>query len=156
MPATNREVAASGAGYARHQPRSSSKRRDDSRDLQLDGRTAASLHRPRAHESTHHDRRGRHRVRHGATLTKGEQSLVKDGKADVVLHSRRAFQDTIQHDAISAVQELCGRRVVAFMSDNHIDPDYAVEIMILEPEEDELDNRDGDPMGTGSQDFLTS
>jgi uncharacterized protein YbcI len=69
----------------------------------------------------------------GATLTKGEQSLVKDGKAEVVLHSRRAFQDTMQADAISAVQELCGRRVVAFMSNNHIDPDLAVEVFILEP-----------------------
>ncbi len=69
----------------------------------------------------------------GATLTKGEQTLVGDGKAEVVLHSRRAFQDTIQAEAISVVQELSGRRVVAFMSTNHIDPDLAVEVFILEP-----------------------
>src|ERR1700736_708631 len=72
----------------------------------------------------------------GATLTKGEQSLVQDGKAEVVLHSRRAFQDTIQGEAISAVQELSGRRVVAFMSNNHIDPDLAVEVFILQPAPD--------------------
>src|SRR5436305_3183238 len=69
----------------------------------------------------------------GATLTKGEQSLVQDGKADVVLHSRRAFQDTIRADAIAAVQEVSGKRVVAFMSNNHIDPDLAVEVFVLEP-----------------------
>ncbi|GAC1476531.1 MAG: hypothetical protein PVSMB3_19960 [Candidatus Dormibacteraceae bacterium] len=69
----------------------------------------------------------------GATPTKGEQSLVQDGKAEVVLHTRRAFQDTIQAEAISAVEELSGRRVVAFMSNNHIDPDLAVELFILEP-----------------------
>jgi uncharacterized protein YbcI len=69
----------------------------------------------------------------GATLTKGEQSLVQDGKAEVVLHGRRAFQDTIKPQAISAVQELSGRRVSAFMSNNHIDPDLAVEVFILEP-----------------------
>ncbi len=69
----------------------------------------------------------------GATLTKGEQSLVQDGKAEVVLHSRRAFQDTMQADAIAAVEELSGRTVVAFMSNNHIDPDLAVEVFILEP-----------------------
>jgi uncharacterized protein YbcI len=69
----------------------------------------------------------------GATLTKGEQSLVQGGKAEVVLHGRRAFQDTIQGEAISAVQQLSGRRVVAFMSNNHIDPDLAVEVFILEP-----------------------
>jgi uncharacterized protein YbcI len=69
----------------------------------------------------------------GATLTKGEQSLVRDGKAEVVLHSRRAFQGTMQADAITAVEELSGRTVVAFMSNNHIDPDLAVEVFILEP-----------------------
>ncbi|MGO9883800.1 MAG: Na-translocating system protein MpsC family protein [Solirubrobacteraceae bacterium] len=69
----------------------------------------------------------------GATLTKGELSLVGDGKAEVVLHSRRAFQDTIQAETISAVQELSGRKVVAFMSNNHIDPDLAVEVFVLEP-----------------------
>jgi uncharacterized protein YbcI len=74
----------------------------------------------------------------GATLTKGEQSLVMDGKAEVVLHSRRAFQETIQSEAISAVQELSGRRVVAFMSNNHIDPDLAVEVFILEPARDDV------------------
>ena len=74
----------------------------------------------------------------GATLTKGEKSLVRDGKAEVVLHSRRAFQDTIQGEASSAVQELSGRSVVAFMSNNHIDPDLAVEVFILEPEWSDL------------------
>jgi uncharacterized protein YbcI len=83
----------------------------------------------------------------GATLTRGEQSLVENGKADVVLHTRRAFQDTMQADAISAVQELSGRRVTAFMSTNHIDPDLAVEVFILEPRGNEvLDDQpvDGD------------
>jgi uncharacterized protein YbcI len=69
----------------------------------------------------------------GAALTKGEHSLVQDGKAEVVLYGRRAFQETIRADAISVVQELSGRRVIAFMSNNHIDPDVAVEVFILEP-----------------------
>jgi len=69
----------------------------------------------------------------GATLTKAELSLVRDGKHDVVLHGRRAFQDTIQADAEDVVYELMGRRVSAFMSTNHIDPDLAVEIFVLEP-----------------------
>ena len=32
-----------------------------------------------------------------------------------------------------AIEELTGRRVIGFMSDNHIDPDIAVEVFILEP-----------------------
>lgn len=84
----------------------------------------------------------------GATLTKGEQSLVGDGKAEVVLHGRRAFQDIMQDEAISAVQELSGRRVVAFMSNNHINPDLAVEVFILEPTDGDLpENRHVDGHG---------
>jgi uncharacterized protein YbcI len=78
----------------------------------------------------------------GATLTKGEQNLVQSGAAEVVLHGRRAFQDAMRADAISAVQELSQRRVVAFMSNNHIDPDLAVEVFILEPlEPGRVENR---------------
>jgi uncharacterized protein YbcI len=73
----------------------------------------------------------------GATLTKGEQSLVQGGDQEVVLESRRAFQRLMQEDAIASLQELCGRRVVAFISGNHIEPDLAVEVFILEPLADE-------------------
>jgi uncharacterized protein YbcI len=67
------------------------------------------------------------------TEREAHTSLVRDGKHDVVLHGRRAFQDTIQADAEDVVYELTGRRVSAFMSTNHIDPDLAVEIFVLDP-----------------------
>jgi uncharacterized protein YbcI len=73
----------------------------------------------------------------GSTLTKGEESLVAHGNADLVLHGRRAFQDAMESDAIEAVQDLSGRRVIAFMSTNHISPDIGVEIFILQPLERE-------------------
>ena len=31
------------------------------------------------------------------------------------------------------VEELTGRKVIGFMSDNHIDPDLAVEVFVLQP-----------------------
>lgn len=71
----------------------------------------------------------------GATLTKGEQTLAHAGKSEVVLQSRRAFQEAFQADAITSVQEISHRRVLAFMSNNHIDPDLAVEVFVLEPVE---------------------
>jgi uncharacterized protein YbcI len=89
-------------------------------------------------------------------MTKGERSLVADGRPDVVLQMRKAFQDTMRASIVGEVERLTGRTASAFMSDNHIDPDYAVEIVILEPEVDELDSRNGDPLGTESQDVLTS
>jgi uncharacterized protein YbcI len=67
------------------------------------------------------------------TLTKGERSLVAAGQADVVLQMRRSFQNAMREDAIEAVEQLTGRRVAAFLSDNHIDPDLAVETFVFEP-----------------------
>lgn len=67
------------------------------------------------------------------TLTKGERQLVADGKSDVVLQSRDAYQDTMRDALIASVEELTGREVRAFLSGNSIDPDVAVESFVLEP-----------------------
>jgi uncharacterized protein YbcI len=67
------------------------------------------------------------------TLTKGEQSLVAGGKSDLVLKMRYAYQGTMRPDLIAAVEMLTGRTVIAFLSDNHIDPDIAIESFVLEP-----------------------
>jgi hypothetical protein len=39
----------------------------------------------------------------------------------------------LEDEAITLVEELTDRDVVAFMSNNHVDPDLAVEIFILAP-----------------------
>jgi uncharacterized protein YbcI len=67
------------------------------------------------------------------TLTKGERSLVRDGRTTHVLDTRKAYQRTMATDLIASVEEILGRKVIAFMSDNHIDPDIAVETFVLEP-----------------------
>ena len=38
----------------------------------------------------------------------------------------------VQADVSREIEELTGRKVVGFMSDNHIDPDLAVEVFVLE------------------------
>src|SRR3977135_2700712 len=68
----------------------------------------------------------------GDTLTPGENSRVQYGKSEAVLVLRRAYQESMAEEAISVVEELSGRRVMAFMSNNHIDPDLAVEIFVLQ------------------------
>jgi uncharacterized protein YbcI len=68
------------------------------------------------------------------TLTKAEQSLIADGKQDEVLQTRHSFQMTMRSDMVAAVEGITGRTVVAFMSDNHIAPDLACEIFVLEAE----------------------
>jgi uncharacterized protein YbcI len=68
------------------------------------------------------------------TLTRAERTLVEDGKSEEVLRVRQSFQRTMEADMVRAVETLSGRRVIAFMSANHIDPDLASETFVLEPE----------------------
>jgi uncharacterized protein YbcI len=67
------------------------------------------------------------------TLTKGELRLVENGRADHVRETRRYFQDAMRDELVAGIEDLTGRRVIAFMSDNHFDPDLAVELVLLEP-----------------------
>jgi uncharacterized protein YbcI len=66
------------------------------------------------------------------TLTRGERSLADSGKGDMVVDIRRCFQMTMREDLVSRIEGLTGRKVLAFMSDNHVEPDVGVEIFVLE------------------------
>jgi uncharacterized protein YbcI len=81
------------------------------------------------------------------TLTQGERSLVADGRTEIVLLMRKAYQRTMKTDLIAAIERCSGRKVTAFLSENHIDPDIAIESFVLEPAGDE---RIGSPPDTGS------
>jgi uncharacterized protein YbcI len=70
----------------------------------------------------------------GDTLTQGERRLVANGKAERVLQLRHDYQQTMADELIGAVEGLVGRKVIAFMSQNHIDPDLALEFFVLQPE----------------------
>jgi uncharacterized protein YbcI len=76
------------------------------------------------------------------TLTQGERDLVAAGMADTVLRTRHRFQEAMREELIALVEGRVHRKVVAFMSANHIDPDIAVEFFVLEPQEN-----DSGPMG---------
>ena len=69
----------------------------------------------------------------GDTLTKGERKLAESGKADRVLDLRHDFQMVMREELVGLVERALDRKVIAFMSDNHLDPDLAVEVFILEP-----------------------
>jgi len=71
------------------------------------------------------------------TLTKGERVLADNGKRELVLQTRQQFQQVMRDDMVAAVEGLTERRVIAFMSENHIDPDMAVEVFVLEPTTDD-------------------
>lgn len=70
----------------------------------------------------------------GDTLTKGERTLVKAGYSERVLQVRADFQSAMSQDLIALVEGQIDRKVVAFMSNNNIDPDLGVEMFVLSPD----------------------
>ncbi len=70
------------------------------------------------------------------TLTKGERKLAENGDGETVLQMRHRFQEAMRDDLVAMVESEMERRVLAFMSTNHIDPDMAAEVFVLEPAED--------------------
>ncbi|MDQ6777657.1 MAG: DUF2294 domain-containing protein [Actinomycetota bacterium] len=77
------------------------------------------------------------------SMTKGERSLVRDGKEEAVLAIRRTYQESMRTELIEIVERLTGRTVSAFMSSNHVNPDVAIESFVLElldaPKDDQPD-----------------
>ncbi len=67
------------------------------------------------------------------TLTNGERNLVEHGRANQVIRLRHDYQLVMRDDLVEIVERELDRKVIAFMSQNHIDPDLAVEVFVLEP-----------------------
>jgi uncharacterized protein YbcI len=67
------------------------------------------------------------------TLTRGERKLVEVGRSDQVLQLRHEYQLVMRDELVRIVERQLDRKVIAFMSQNHIDPDLAVEIFVLQP-----------------------
>jgi uncharacterized protein YbcI len=82
------------------------------------------------------------------TLLKAERTLVAAGESEGVLRMRRKFQETMREQMSRRVEEITGRQVVAFMSDNHVNPDIAVEMFIFAS--DDGDNPIAEHNGNGS------
>jgi uncharacterized protein YbcI len=70
------------------------------------------------------------------TLTRGEHSLVDSDHREMVLTTRKTIQEAMTGDLIAGIEQILQRKVVAFLSANHIDPDVAVETFMLAPTED--------------------
>jgi uncharacterized protein YbcI len=67
-------------------------------------------------------------------FTQAEKTLYKAGRGDLVDEGRRAMQDVFEREMRAAVERLTGRKVEAFLSANHHEPDASVEVFLLDPE----------------------
>src|SRR3954451_21303087 len=67
-------------------------------------------------------------------LTRNEETLLADGKEDLVRTYRLSFQETMGPTTMAAVEEITGRKVLTYHSQIMFGPTRAFEIFVLEPE----------------------
>jgi uncharacterized protein YbcI len=65
-------------------------------------------------------------------LTPAEKSLTRTRHTDAVEQIRHLFHGAMEADFREAVERLTGRRVLACIGGNHLEPDIAAEVFILD------------------------
>ena len=65
-------------------------------------------------------------------LTTGERRLAEGGELDAVLGMRHRYQQLMRTELVRSIEELTASKVDAFLSGNHIDPDLAFELFVLD------------------------
>jgi uncharacterized protein YbcI len=76
-------------------------------------------------------------ILHGG-FTRVERTLIDGGDVDAVYEIRRSFQRAMERQFTEVVEGATGRRVIAYMSQIHHDPDLAVELFVLEPSDESI------------------
>jgi uncharacterized protein YbcI len=69
-------------------------------------------------------------LRNGHTTI--EQTMIEGGEPEKVLEMRRDFQRMMGAEYRGIIEELTGRKVVAFLSQTHVDPDITMEIFFVD------------------------
>lgn len=67
----------------------------------------------------------------GGVYTEVEKTMIELERTAVVQETRSAFQAAMQRKFISEVERLSGRRVLAFISNQHVGPDLEIELFVL-------------------------
>ena len=75
-------------------------------------------------------------VTFGDTMTRAEGNLVAAGEAAAVRGMRRIFHTRMREEAVSGVEGVLGRKVVAYMSDIDTEANVAMMAFLLEPQAD--------------------
>jgi uncharacterized protein YbcI len=68
-------------------------------------------------------------------LTAAERTLIDNDRAEIVLATRKVFQEVMTEELIAGIEQILERSVIAYLSDNHIDPDIAIGVFVLAPSE---------------------
>ena len=63
-----------------------------------------------------------------------ERTLIDAGEHEPVKETRLAFQRAMEDKFTAVVEEVMGRKVIAFLSQVHFNPDLSQETFVLEPQ----------------------
>jgi len=68
-------------------------------------------------------------------FTRVEETLLQEGRGEAVRQQRQQFQQVMRERFDAVIQEELGRKVIAFMSGSHQDPDLLAEMFVLDSSE---------------------
>ncbi len=71
-------------------------------------------------------------VMRGSGFTPLEKTIMDSGEPDRVVAMRHEFQHMMTKRFTGTIEELTGRRVLAFLSQAHVDPDITMEIFFVD------------------------
>jgi uncharacterized protein YbcI len=71
-------------------------------------------------------------VMRGSGFTPLEQTIMDSGKPDRVVDMRHEFQHMMHTQFTETIEHLTGRKVLAFLSQAHVDPDITIEIFFVD------------------------
>ena len=71
-------------------------------------------------------------VMRGSGFTPLEQTIMNSGEPDRVIAMREDFQRVMAEQYRQTIEELTGRKVLAFLSQAHVEPDITMEIFFVD------------------------
>jgi uncharacterized protein YbcI len=71
-------------------------------------------------------------VMRGSGFTPLEQTIMNSGKPDRVVDMRHEFQNMMHRGFTETIERLTDRKVLAFLSQAHVDPDITIEIFFVD------------------------
>jgi uncharacterized protein YbcI len=71
-------------------------------------------------------------VMRGSGFTPLEKTIMDSGQPDRVVEMRHEFQHMMTQRFTSTIEELTGRKVLAFLSQAHVEPDITMEIFFVD------------------------
>src|SRR5580704_14977547 len=61
-----------------------------------------------------------------------ERTMMAGGQSELVLEMRRDFQQLMKARYTEMIEELTGRKVLAFLSQAHVEPDLTIEMFLMD------------------------